>query len=539
MAIVSVSKIQHRRGLLENLPQLGSAELGWAIDSRRLFIGNGTEDEGAPEIGNTEILTVYSDIMALLDTYTYKGERGGYTVSTGDVGSPIVRTFQDKFDDIVNVRDFGAVGDGVTDDTAAINRALYELFCRNANTAVRRALYFSAGVYLVSDVIKIPSYATLLGEGLRCVVIKQTDMSFPVAKLADSLQQIDVNNGSGSGVSSRYIDVRDVTFALDRPAQTVPDGSTAVENDLVQINKVDMVRFSRCGFQGYRNLDADIQTVMDSRSGLKLNYTGVESTVKHVIVDNCEFQDLTYGVMMDEEVSHVAITKSKFYHVYQGIQAGANSVTFYPKGVSVTQCNFDKVYGTAVETAVSVNDVVSSFNAYRDVGNGLVGEGYTAPPFAVIDFGDEGCVSICDFFARNDTADAVTPRVEMNGNSIYFLRPRTGITFGYVTTAPSGAAALSDNIATPTTTGITLDINIAQSADLVYQIIRTNQVRHGILKLTHDATNQNFSEDYNENNGDVGVNLSISYSSNVTSVTYTTTSTGNVATMHYQMRYVS
>ena len=66
MAVIQISKIQVRRGLSEELPQLASGELGWSIDERRLFIGNGTLNEGAPEIGNTEILTIYSPIGAAL-----------------------------------------------------------------------------------------------------------------------------------------------------------------------------------------------------------------------------------------------------------------------------------------------------------------------------------------------------------------------------------------------------------------------------------------------------------------------------------------
>ena len=63
MAIVQISRITNRKGLQENLPQLAGAELGWSIDTRRLYIGNGTLQEGAPEIGNTEILTEFSEIV--------------------------------------------------------------------------------------------------------------------------------------------------------------------------------------------------------------------------------------------------------------------------------------------------------------------------------------------------------------------------------------------------------------------------------------------------------------------------------------------
>ena len=63
MAIVQISRITNRKGLQENLPQLAGAELGWSTDSRRLYIGNGTLQEGAPVIGNTEVLTEFSEII--------------------------------------------------------------------------------------------------------------------------------------------------------------------------------------------------------------------------------------------------------------------------------------------------------------------------------------------------------------------------------------------------------------------------------------------------------------------------------------------
>jgi hypothetical protein len=50
MAIVQISRIQHRRGLKESLPQLAAGEIGFAVDTQELFIGNGTTAEGAPEV---------------------------------------------------------------------------------------------------------------------------------------------------------------------------------------------------------------------------------------------------------------------------------------------------------------------------------------------------------------------------------------------------------------------------------------------------------------------------------------------------------
>ena len=60
MAVIQISRIQHRRGLEADLPNLASAELGWSVDTRQLYIGNGTIEEGAPSLGKTKILTEYS-----------------------------------------------------------------------------------------------------------------------------------------------------------------------------------------------------------------------------------------------------------------------------------------------------------------------------------------------------------------------------------------------------------------------------------------------------------------------------------------------
>lgn len=66
MAVIQISKIQVRRGLEENLPSLAAGELGWSVDSRRLYIGNGTLSEGSPATGRTEVLTIYSPVGAAL-----------------------------------------------------------------------------------------------------------------------------------------------------------------------------------------------------------------------------------------------------------------------------------------------------------------------------------------------------------------------------------------------------------------------------------------------------------------------------------------
>src|SRR6056300_944658 len=111
MAVIQISRVQHRRGLLQDLPQLSAAELGWVVDNRKLYIGNGPLEEGAPVVGNTEILTQYSDILGTISSYTYKGTDVGYTSQTQSGSGSVQRTLQSKLDDIVSAKDFGIIGD--------------------------------------------------------------------------------------------------------------------------------------------------------------------------------------------------------------------------------------------------------------------------------------------------------------------------------------------------------------------------------------------------------------------------------------------
>ncbi len=69
MAQTQISRIQHRRGPLADLAgiTLNSGEFGWAVDDRRLFIGNRTS-EGGPLDENIEIITALNLASPIVTT---------------------------------------------------------------------------------------------------------------------------------------------------------------------------------------------------------------------------------------------------------------------------------------------------------------------------------------------------------------------------------------------------------------------------------------------------------------------------------------
>jgi hypothetical protein len=69
----------------------------------------------------------------------------------------VARSAASKFGETVSVKDFGAVGDGVADDTAAIQAAI--------TAAANKALYFPAGTY-VATALTVSSPCRLFGDGI-------------------------------------------------------------------------------------------------------------------------------------------------------------------------------------------------------------------------------------------------------------------------------------------------------------------------------------------------------------------------------------
>ena len=197
MAVFQISRIQIRRGQASQgtgIPQLASGEMAWAIDTQQLYIGNGAVSEGSPAVGNTRILTSVDLTAAgnLLNLAEYVYKTTDTAITTGpDSNNPVIRTIQSRLDERATVRDFGALGSATlitasdinsgytgTDDTAALQRAINELFLNSANLASanngpadRVTLYIPAGVYLISSPIYIPSYTTLIGEGIDKTII--------------------------------------------------------------------------------------------------------------------------------------------------------------------------------------------------------------------------------------------------------------------------------------------------------------------------------------------------------------------------------
>jgi hypothetical protein len=87
------------------------------------------------------------------------------TYTPSGVGA-VARSAASKFGDVVSVKDFGAVGNGVVDDTAAIQAALDSTTASGACTTI----LFPAGTYKTTSVLNVPQLASLVGVGQNSIL---------------------------------------------------------------------------------------------------------------------------------------------------------------------------------------------------------------------------------------------------------------------------------------------------------------------------------------------------------------------------------
>lgn len=521
MAIVQISRITQRKGLQENLPQLAGAEFGWSIDERRLFIGNGTLEEGAPVIGNTEILTEFSDIFQFQSTYTYKGEAAGYTAQTGVTpGTPITQSLQSWLDQFATVKDFGAVGDGIADDTAAINRALFQLFCRETNPQIRRSLFFPAGVYKVSETIIVPPFATLYGEGANNSVIQMTAgddsaLRAYVARTGDSLQQTGVNIGNNGALVPQYVTISNMGFS-----------SLDAEVDIFLVEDASNCRFQNVGFFGPLGT-GDLNTDADNTAGVRFASTSSLVTTQ-IVFDDCLFQGTTYGANTDDQISAVSFTNSRFNVLYKGLVLGEGTVTNGgATGVRAVGNMFDNIYAQGIVFGdVQLN--ASGHNIFYDVGNHF--NGVINPETSIIEIQSDNNVSISDMFERADVYATVHPRIEIAGTTSIAMTNSKQLAMGTYVRETGQSFVLVNNTSSATTI-FSVDTDEIKTFRIDYSIARDVDFRTGTMIV---ATGGSFTDDYVENSS-TGVTLTVSQVSTTLSVQYTTDNTGFNGTFNYSI----
>jgi len=157
--------------------------------------GSGTDTALRADLANSTVALAGSSLV-------------GFRASSA---SSTARTVLDKLRDSVSVKDFGAVGDGVADDTAAINAALL----------ASPAVFLPTGTYKTTAPITLNDSNILVGAGITSIIKNTTGSSVIRSVTPTGARIYHVGGGnfkiegntSGAAAGSIGLDMQNVTYA--------------------------------------------------------------------------------------------------------------------------------------------------------------------------------------------------------------------------------------------------------------------------------------------------------------------------------------
>ena len=491
MAVVQISRIQVRRGQKNQgsgLPQLASGELGWAIDTRELFVGNGSVSEGAPAVGNTKILTEYDDLFRLAETYNYRAD-DSFILTGPNSSNPVLRTLQERLDDRVSVRSFGAKGDGTQVATTQLQTAIDQLYINSAtktSAQSRVVLHLEAGEYLIDDLLYLPPNATLVGAGSGKTIIKQTTASKGVFKTVNSSS----TPGSPASDSTSTTINQAQNIRLEGMTLEVTSSAKALVLQSCRDSKFADVEVKGVWTSGDAIASTDVGIELNSLSG------SVESSNNDFV--KCKVTGFAYGVLSNWDIDNVHWHDCEFETLGYGVVFGetmilgnaASGQSTGPVNCKLIENTFTDInrQGLWIENG-SRN--TSHGNKFTRVG--VDGGTEEQPVYSVVKFIESSNQSLNDFFARTATliagsiANTVPYIPEIEGPATFNLNYETEITFGKL----NGTRLFR------------LPADTNQSFDIDYSLVSQsyNVIRNGVLNVTVDTrSNPNavqISDDYN------------------------------------------
>lgn len=417
MAVIEIAKIRVRRGQ-ENqtgVPQLDSGEFGWAQDTENLYIGKRIA-EGAVSDENTRILTEndLDNIFALLSNATTATINTVYQYreGVGYIGTATVaRLLQNKLDDTVNLSDFGVVPSfTATDITFEFKKAVNTLFYNSTWTTysrkdARRTLIVPAGEYLISEVIDLPPFTTIEGEGSNLTTLTLTDGTGSMFRTVDGDGNRYESGLMASGIRrAREVHLRGMTLEYST-STTSTYALLTLDNVLnAQIEDVTFrTQFSSTSTTTYglTNWGIGIQ-LRGEGGGLG---SGDTNLAENIQITNCKFDSLYRGIQGTGTVIRPVIENSVFSNLIQGIALYTTDTAAGPVNSHISGNRFENIVQEGVfigenPAGIRTNHVTND-NFFIQVGNGLgLDDLTTGTQYSVMKFESQGNKSENDYFQR-------------------------------------------------------------------------------------------------------------------------------------------
>lgn len=205
-----------------------------------------------------------------------------------------LRTVQDKLRETVSVKDFGAVGDGVADDTAAIQAAL------DAAASGGNVLHFPGGVYSVTGGLTGPRNLCVTGDGWQTTI-----------KLANGANATHIIK-FGDETATTTVELHDIEFDGNKANNpTAGDGLVIVRGYKANLFNVRATNCKGDGIQyeanasSFENYLYGVSSYANDGVGVRMTGAGITDT--HIVGGDIGF-NATAGAVLATSCSVVGAT---------------------------------------------------------------------------------------------------------------------------------------------------------------------------------------------------------------------------------------
>ena len=309
-------------------------------------------------------------LQAIADLWFTKTGATNWDVLYGGVATTLKNAL--KLGIFFNVKElaYGAVGDGSTDDTAAIAAAI------TAAGVAGGIVYFPGGTYRITSILTISSSVSLMGAGANVSIIKMDHATAETLSIT----------GSGSGTDSFVCGIRfnnaqantgklikcSATTVVSVEKCVLGDGNSNAGTlfDTGAVGDLSRISIRGCLF------------LVGSSTGSAISGTGVSG---QTIVEDCIFIppatcNSTLGIVSGKGIT---LTRCRFYNTavtagtFSCFTDGASSTALKAR---ITDCEFNNGGGATV-TAMTLGTYGATSVFYED--NNIFGSTVTAYSYTV------------------------------------------------------------------------------------------------------------------------------------------------------------